>query len=199
MSRHVSHGQGQPFNIFLAPKQGSCSLVYWLAGFVCESLLHQDLNILLVACMRCFFRELAIQPVYAVPDKMDFWIGAQTFIAVCLSTNVLHLDYWRLDTQKSLLLVQTLDLDATIKRRDEARTALLKAASPELLLEGYQTYFPNPVRTHYTAITFSPRLPITQRMANYLMEPKGQILLATGIATTLALSAVAFRSWLARS
>ena len=42
------------------------------------------------------------------------------------------------------VLLQTQDVDATIKRRDAAREEMRSKASPELLLEGYRSAMPSP-------------------------------------------------------
>ena len=100
-----------------------------------------------------------------------------------------------------IALVQTRDLDATVKRRDEARTDMLHSASPQLLHEGYQTYFPNPVRSHYTAITFSPRLPLLQRIANIACDQRKRniILLASGALAVVACSTFALKRMQSRN
>lgn len=93
------------------------------------------------------------------------------------------------------LCLQKRDLDATVKRRDEARTDILAKASPQLLHEGFQTFFPNPVRSHYTAITFSPRLPLLQRVINLASDQRKRnlILLASGAVAIVACGALALR------
>lgn len=60
--------------------------------------------------------------------------------------------------------MQHRDLDATVKKRDNARLATRETVTPATLLEGYRTHFPDPVRSHYTAVTFSPKLPLGLRV-----------------------------------
>ena len=84
-------------------------------------------------------------------------------------------------SHQSYSCVQHGDLDATIKRRDDARTATRESVTPAALLHGYRTHFPCPVRSHYTAVTFSPKLPLGLRLLG-LLTPQNLILASTTLA-----------------
>lgn len=95
--------------------------------------------------------------------------------------------------------LQTKDVDATIKRRDNARLELREQASPQLLLEGYRTFFPNPIRSRHTAITFSPQRPPLQWLLAWLESDPTSALLSSGaLAAALVVGALCLFKWVRR-
>ena len=100
---------------------------------------------------------------------------------------------------KHLHLLQTQDVDATISRRDSARLELREKFSPELLLEGFRTFFPNPVRSRHTAITFSPRRPPFQWLMAWLeADPTSALLSGGAIAAAVVVGALYLFKWVRR-
>lgn len=105
----------------------------------------------------------------------------------------IHLSWW-------VLTLQTEDLDGALERRDKARDQFRRGVTPFALLQAYKTYFPFPVRSRYTVITFSPRLPILARLALKLSSQNTRVLAlySAGLCTAILASIFAFKRWYRR-
>ena len=66
------------------------------------------------------------------------------------------------------------------------------------MCHGCRTYFPYPVRSRHTAITFSPRLPLQLRLLSVLPDTKQKAALWTSGALAAVLGAFWVFRWLQR-
>ena len=84
-----------------------------------------------------------------------------------------------------LFFLQFDDLDGAVERRETARNTFRESVSPETLQQAFCRIMPHPVRSRYTAITFSPQLPLAVRAIQSLQTTQGKILWSVGVCTVL--------------